>query len=111
MEKKWLVRLPRDIDNWLTLKAAEETVQRGKRVSKNTLIIELATKAREGTLDDPGAKPKEPEEWQDLRSALEFIQKKVEDRAEAGTPVSDRLRQRISVNLKLLESYIEDLED
>ena len=110
MEKKWLVRLPRDLDNWLTLKAAEETVQRGKRVSKNTLIIELATKAREGGLADSGAKPTDPEEWQDLRSALEFIQKKVEESAKAGSAVGDRLRQRISVNLKLLESYIEDLE-
>ena len=111
MEKKWLVRLPKDVDDWLTLKAAEETVLRGKRVSKNTLIIELAAKAREGDIADSGANLREPEQWQDLRSALEFFQKKVEERAEAGSLVSDRLRQRISVNLKLLESYIEDLED
>jgi hypothetical protein len=38
MEKKWLLRLPRDLDDWLTLKAAKQTVKRGKRVSKNTLL-------------------------------------------------------------------------
>ena len=110
MEKKWLLRLPRDLDDWLTLKAAEETVQRGRRISKNTLIIELASKAREGALAEPRAIETQPEQWQDLRSALEFIQKEVEESAEEGSPDSERLRQRISVNLKLLESYIEDLE-
>ena len=47
MEKKWLLRLPKDLDDWLTLRAAEETVQRGKRVSKNTLIIELTEGAKD----------------------------------------------------------------
>lgn len=110
MEKKWLLRLPKDIDDWLTLKAAEETVQRGRRISKNTLIIELASKAKEGELAEPGARQPQPEQWQDLRSALEFIQKEVEESAEKDLPDGDRLRQRVSVNLKLLESYIEDLE-
>ena len=110
MEKKWLLRLPKDIDDWLTLKAAEETVQRGRRISKNTLIIELASKAKEGELAEPAATQIQPEQWKDLRSALEFIQKEVEESAEKGLPDGDRLRQRVSVNLKLLESYIEDLE-
>lgn len=110
MEKKWLLRLPRDIDDWLTLKAAEETVHRGRRISKNTLIIELAREAKEGEPGQPGATQTQPEQWKDLRSALEFIQKEVEESAEKGLADGDRLRQRVSVNLKLLESYIEDLE-
>jgi len=111
MEKKWLLRLPKDLDNWLTLKAAEETVSRGKRVSKNTLIIELATNARHGEISDPQVRPTKEEDWQDAKSALEFIQKTIEQKAEEGSAVSDRIRQRMSVNLKLLGSYIEDLEE
>jgi hypothetical protein len=110
MEKKWLLRLPKDLDDWLTLKAAEETVSRGKRVSKNTLIIELASKARDGKLSDDPVRSTAEENWQDAKSALEFIQKTIELRVEEGLPASDRIRQRMSVNLKLLESYIEDLE-
>ena len=109
MEKKWLLRLPRDLDDWLTLKAAEQTVKRGKRVSKNTLIIELATEAREEKISDPGMEPAEVESWQDVRSALEFIQETIEMTTDVDSPGSDRLKQRISVNLKLLESYLEDL--
>ena len=111
MEKKWLLRLPKDLDDWLTLKAAEETVSRGKRVSKNTLIIELATNAKHGELMDDQVRSRAEESWQDARSALEFIQKTIELRAEDGLAVSDRIRQRMSVNLKLLGSYIEDLEE
>ena len=110
MEKKWLLRLPKELDDWLTLKSAEETVSRGKRISKNTLIIELATNARHGEVSDPQGRPTKGEDWQDAKSALAFIQKTVELRAEQGPAVSDRIRQRMSVNLKLLESYIEDLE-
>jgi hypothetical protein len=109
MEKKWLLRLPRDLDDWLTLNAAEQTVKRGKRVSKNTLIIELATDAREKKLSDPGIEPPGTERWQEVRLALEFIQETIEARTDMDSPGSDRVRQRISVNLKLLESYLEDL--
>ena len=80
MEKKWLLRLPKDLDNWLTLKAAEETVSRGKRVSKNTLIIELATNARHGEMPDHGEQSTDEDSWQDVKSALEFIQKTIEVR-------------------------------
>jgi hypothetical protein len=111
MEKKWLLRLPKDLDNWLTLKAAEETVSRGQRVSKNTLIIELASNARHGELSGPQVKSTGGERWQDAKSALDFIQKTIELKAEEGAGVSDRVRQRMSVNLKLLASYIEDLEE
>ena len=111
MEKKWLLRLPKDLDDWLTLRAAEETVLRGKRVSKNTLIIELATTARQGELPDPQIRSVEGESWQDAKSALEFIEKTIELKAKKGSAVHDRIRQRMSVNLKLLESYLEDLED
>ena len=112
MEKKWLLRLPKDLDDWLTLKAAEETVARGRRVSKNTVIIELATNARLGELSDGHVSSAEEEEsWQDVKSALAFIQKTIEIKGEEGLAVSDRIRQRMSVNLKLLESYIEDLMD
>jgi len=110
MEKKWLLRLPKDLDDWLTLKSAEETVLRGKRVSKNTLIIELATNARHEGLSDPQVRQTGEEDWQDAKSALEFIQKTIELKAEKGSAFSDRIRQRMSVNLNLLESYIEDLE-
>ena len=109
MEKKWLLRLPRDMDDWLTLKAAKQTVKRGKRVSKNTLIIELATDAREEKVSDPGIEPPGAERWQEVRSALEFIQETIAARADMDSPGSDRLKQRISVNLKLLYSYLEDL--
>ncbi len=111
MEKKWLLRLPKDLDDWLTLKAAEETVVRGKRVSKNTLIVELATNVREARQSDLFVKPAEAGSWQDVKSALVFIQKTIERKADEDSPISDRMKQRISVNLKLLESYLEDLED
>jgi hypothetical protein len=111
MEKKWLLRLPKDLDDWLTLRAAEETVSRGKRISKNTLVIELATTARHGELSDQQVKTTDGERWQDAKSALEFIQETIEQKAEAGSAVSDRIRQRMSVNLRLLGSYLEDLEE
>jgi len=111
MEKKWLLRLPKDLDDWLTLRAAEETVSRGKRISKNTLIIELATSAREAKPFDPPAQSVEGESWQDAKSALEFIQMILETKAEAGSAVNDRIRQRMAVNLQLLASYLEDLEE
>jgi hypothetical protein len=109
MEKKWLLRLPRDLDDWLTLKAAEKTVKRGKRVSKNTLIIELATRAREEKISDPGIESPGAERWQEVKSALAFIEETIEARSDMDSSGSDRLKQRISVNLKLLESYLEDL--
>ena len=111
MEKKWLLRLPKDLDDWLTLKAAEETVSRGKRVSKNTLIIELATNARHEQPSSDQVKSTAEGTWQDARSALEFIQKTIELKAKEGQAISDRIKQRMSVNLKLLESYIEELVD
>jgi hypothetical protein len=113
MEKKWLLRLPKDLDDWLTMKAAEKTVARGKRVSKNTVIIELATNAKHGDLADDRLSPTEGEgeSWQDVKSALAFIRKTIELKAEEGLGVSDRIIQRMSVNLKMLESYIEDLVD
>ena len=111
MGKKWLLRLPKDLDDWLTLKAAEETVSRGKRISKNTLIMELITTVRHGDLPDPMAKLTGGETWQDAKSALEFIQKTIELKAEEGSGVSDRIKQRMLVNLELLRSYIEDLEE
>jgi len=89
MEKKWLLRLPKDLDDWLTLKAAEETVSRGKRVSKNTLIIELATKARDGELPEHQVKSADGERWQSAKEALAFIQKTIEVKAEEGVGVSD----------------------
>jgi len=110
MQKKWLLRLPKELDDWLTLKSAEETVSRGKRISKNTLIIELATNARHEDSADPQIRPTKEEDWQNAKSALEFIQKTIEVKAEEGSALSDRIRQRMSVNLKLLESYIEDLQ-
>jgi hypothetical protein len=110
MEKKWLLRLPKDLDDWLTLRAAEETVLRGKRVSKNTLIIELATRFRKGELEDSSVGKVTSGAWNDVKSALTFIQETIE-RTAADTPVNDRLRQRISVNVNLLESYIEDMEE
>jgi hypothetical protein len=110
-EKKWLLRLPKALDDWLTLRAAEETVSRGKRISKNTLIIEMAETLSQAELSAPQVKSTGGENWQDARSALEFIQKTIELKAQEGSGVSDRIKQRMLVNLKLLGSYIEDLED
>jgi hypothetical protein len=110
-EKKWLLRLPKDLDDWLTLRAAEETISRGKRISKNTLIIELAATARHAELPAPQVKSTGDESWQDAKSALEFIQQAIELKTLEGSGVSDRIKQRMLVNLKLLGSYIEDLED
>ncbi|MEJ2427672.1 MAG: hypothetical protein P8075_01905 [Deltaproteobacteria bacterium] len=111
MGKKWLLRLPKDLDDWLTLRAAQETVSRGKKISKNTLIIELVTTFKHADLPDPEAELTGGESWQDAKSALEFIQKTIELKAEEGSGVSDRIKQRMLVNLELLRSYIEDLED
>ena len=111
MEKKWLLRLPKDLDDWLTLRAAQETVSRGKRISKNTLIIELASTAREAKPSDPQVQSVEGESWQDAKSALEFIQRTLELKTAEGSAVNDRIRQRMSVNLQLLGSYLEDLEE
>ena len=110
MEKKWLLRLPKDLDDWLTLRAAEETVSRGRRISKNTLIMELVTTVRHADLPDPKAKLTGGESWQDAKSALEFIQTTIEQKAKEGTVLSDRIKQRMLVNLKLLESYMEDVD-
>ena len=110
MEKKWLLRLPRDLDDWLTLKAAEETVVRGKRVSKNTLIIELASTAKEEKMSAPAVEPAERGGWHDVKSALEFIYEKIGHETEMDSPANERLKKRISFNLKMLESYLEDLE-
>lgn len=111
MEKKWLLRLPRDLDDWLTLKAAEETVVRRKRVSKNTLVIELASSAREEKVSDPAVEPDEWGGWHDVKSALEFIYDKIERQTEMDSPANERLKQKISFNLKMLESYLEDLQE
>ena len=110
MEKRWLLRLPRDLDDWLTLKAAEETVGRGRRVSKNTLIIELASTAKEEKVAELGAEPAKRGGWRDVKSALEFIYEAIERKTEVDSPANERLKKRISFNLKMLESYLEDLE-
>ena len=110
MEKKWLLRLPRDLDNWLTLKAAEETVVRGRRVSKNTLVIELASTAKKEKVSALTAEPAEREAWHDVKSAVEFIYEKIKHKNELDSPANERLKKRISFNLKMLESYLEDLE-
>ena len=110
MEKKWLLRLPKDLDDWLTLKAAEETVHRGKRVSKNTLIIELAATAREGKVDDAMGDEYQPTVWHDVKSALEYIKEAIEREGDLPSEKTDRFKQRVSVNLRILESYLEELE-
>ena len=110
MEKKWLLRLPRDLDDWLTLKAAEETVVRGKRVSKNTLIIELTSTAKEERVADATIEPAEREGWHDVKSALEFIYEEIEHKTKMDSTANERLKKRISFNLMMLESYLEDLE-
>jgi hypothetical protein len=111
MEKRWLLRLPKDLDDWLTMRAAAETVSRGKRISKNTLIIELASAAKHAEPSDQEPDSTQKESWENAKSALDFIQKTIELKTEEGSPVSDRVRQRMLVNLKLLGSYIEDLEE
>jgi hypothetical protein len=110
MEKKWLLRLPKDLDDWLTLKAAEETVLRGKRVSKNTLMIELASTARAGKEDEATEEQYQPTVWHDVKSALEYIKEAIVREGDLPSEKTDRLKQRVSVNLRILESYLEELE-
>ena len=110
MEKRWLLRLPKDLDDWLTMRAAAETVSRGKRISKNTLIIELASTAKHADLSEQKVDSTREESWENAKSALDFIQKTIELKTEEGSSVSDRVRRRMLVNLKLLGSYLEDLE-
>jgi hypothetical protein len=70
----------------------------------------LSSAAREcQKVSDRGIEPPGAEGWQEVRSALEFIQETIEARTDMDSPGSERLKQRISVNLKLLESYLEDL--
>ncbi len=110
MEKKWVLRLPKDLDDWLTLKAAEETVVRGSRVSKNTLIIELAASAKEGKIPVSSTVKDEMGRWHDVKSALEYIQEAIQQKTEVPATITERLKQRVSVNLRILESYLEELE-
>ena len=72
-------------------------------------MIELASEAREAKVPDPTIESPGAARWAEVKSALEFIQETMEARADIDSPGSDRLKQRISVNLKLLESYLEDL--
>ncbi len=90
--------------------AAEETVLRGKRVSKNTLVIELATTAKAEKPDDAIAEQYQPTVWHDVKSALEYIKEAIEGEGDLPSEKTDRLKQRVSVNLRILESYLEELE-
>jgi predicted HicB family RNase H-like nuclease len=42
---KWNLRVPDDLQAWLRAKAAQETIRRNERVSINTLVVEILTKA------------------------------------------------------------------
>lgn len=41
----WSLRVPEEIYNWLREKAARETIERGERVSMNTVAVEIFQKA------------------------------------------------------------------
>jgi hypothetical protein len=41
------LRLPEELLNWTREKAARETIERGERVSINTVIVELIRQAKE----------------------------------------------------------------
>ena len=43
--KMWTLRMPMDVYEWLIEKAGRETARRKKRVSMNTLTVEILTKA------------------------------------------------------------------
>ena len=43
--KKWVIRMPDDLYEWLIEKAGMETAKRKKRVSMNSLALEILTKA------------------------------------------------------------------
>jgi hypothetical protein len=111
MEKRWLLRLPRELDSWLTLKAAEETVKRGRRISKNTLLIEIAARAKGGGIEDIGGDSEGGVGLNDVKKALEYIREVIEKRAKQSPAISERWKQRVSVNLKMVESYLEELDD
>jgi hypothetical protein len=43
----WVLRLPDELDRWIRKKAAEETIKQNKRVSMNSLVVEILTKEME----------------------------------------------------------------
>lgn len=43
----WVLRLPDDLDRWIRKKAATETIKQNKRVSMNSLVVEILTRAME----------------------------------------------------------------
>ena len=43
----WVLRLPDDLDRWIRKKAATETIKQNKRVSMNSLVVEILTKEME----------------------------------------------------------------
>ena len=43
----WVLRLPDELDRWIRKKAAGETIKQNKRVSMNSLVVEILTKAME----------------------------------------------------------------
>ena len=45
--EKWVLRLPDDLGKWIRKKAAEETVKHNKRVSMNSLVVEILRKVME----------------------------------------------------------------
>ena len=43
----WVLRLPDELDRWIRTKAAQETIKQNKRVSMNSLVVEILTRAME----------------------------------------------------------------
>jgi hypothetical protein len=43
----WVLRLPDELDRWVRKKAAQETIKQNKRVSMNSLVVEILSKAME----------------------------------------------------------------
>jgi hypothetical protein len=41
----WVLRLPDELDRWIRKKAAVETIKQNKRVSMNSLVVEILTTA------------------------------------------------------------------
>jgi hypothetical protein len=45
--ERWVLRLPDDLGRWIRKKAAKETIKQNKRVSMNSLVVEILRKAME----------------------------------------------------------------
>ena len=54
--QSWTIRIPKEVFDWMRIKAAEETIVRKRLCSMNGLVTEIITKAMEVDLKRKGNK-------------------------------------------------------